>query len=103
MIDLEYVIALTLALFSISIMGVLTRRNVIIVFMSVEIMLNSVNLLFIAFAKMRQDIAGEIFVFFCNGRGGGRSRYRLGLSDFFIQKLRYSGSAKNQRAEKLKE
>ena len=64
MIPLDYVVAVTLALFSIGIMGVLTRRNIIIVFMSVEIMLNSVNLLFIAFARMRQDIEGEIFVFF---------------------------------------
>ena len=64
MIPLEYVVVITLALFLTGIIGVLTRRNMIIVFMSVEIMLNSVNLLFIAFAKMRQDIAGEIFVFF---------------------------------------
>ena len=64
MIPVENAIILTLTLFSIGILGVLTRRNVIIVFMSVEIMLNSVNLLFITFARMRNDAHGEIFVFF---------------------------------------
>ena len=64
MIPSQSVVILTLILFSIGILGVLTRRNVIIVFMSVEIMLNSVNLLFIAFARMQNNIHGEIFVFF---------------------------------------
>ncbi len=64
MIPSHSVVILTLILFSIGVLGVLTRRNVIIVFMSVEIMLNSVNLLFIAFARMHNNIHGEIFVFF---------------------------------------
>ena len=64
MIPVQHVIILTLILFSIGALGVLTRRNVIVVFMSVEIMLNSVNLLFITFARMRGDAQGEIFVFF---------------------------------------
>ncbi len=64
MIPSENIVILTLIIFSIGILGVLTRRNIIIVLMSVEIMLNSVNLLFITFARMRNDIHGEIFVFF---------------------------------------
>ena len=49
---IQYYIYLSLALFSIGIIGVLTRRNAIIVFMCVELMLNAVNLLLVAFSKM---------------------------------------------------
>jgi NADH-quinone oxidoreductase subunit K len=45
-------------------MGVLLRRNVIVVFMSIELMLNSVNLLFTAFSSYSSNPAGQIFVFF---------------------------------------
>ena len=64
MIPVDHVVILTVILFCIGIVGVLTRRNVVVVFMSVEIMLNSVNLLFIAFARMWNNIHGEIFVLF---------------------------------------
>jgi NADH-quinone oxidoreductase subunit K len=46
------------------VLGVLTRRNAIIIFMSIELMLNSANLLFVAFAREFQQIDGQIFVFF---------------------------------------
>ena len=67
-------IILCIALFSIGIVGVLTRRNAIIIFMCVELMLNAVNLLLVAFSKMHYGvnkavnasagIDGQIFVFF---------------------------------------
>lgn len=50
-------------LFAIGVVGVLTRRNAIIVFMCVELMLNAVNLTFIAFAQA-YGVAGQVFVFF---------------------------------------
>lgn len=50
-------------LFVIGVVGVLTRRNAIIIFMSVELMLNAVNLTFVAFAQVH-GIAGQVFVFF---------------------------------------
>ena len=50
-------------LFTIGVVGVLTRRNVIIVFMCVELMLNAVNLTFVAFAQS-YGAAGQVFVFF---------------------------------------
>ena len=50
-------------LFTIGVVGVLTRRNAIIVFMCVELMLNAVNLTFVAFAQV-YSVAGQIFVFF---------------------------------------
>ena len=62
--DIKAYIALSLTLFSIGIIGVLTRRNAILVFMCVELMLNAVNLLLIAFSSYRSDSSGQVFVFF---------------------------------------
>ena len=50
-------------LFAIGVVGVLTRRNAIILFMCVELMLNAVNLTFVAFAQV-YGVAGQVFVFF---------------------------------------
>ena len=50
-------------LFTIGVVGVLTRRNAIIVFMCIELMLNAVNLSFVAFAQV-YGVAGQVFVFF---------------------------------------
>lgn len=73
---IQYYIYLSLSLFSIGIIGVLTRRNAIIVFMCIELMLNAVNLLLVAFSKMHHGTAlatdaattagidGQLFVFF---------------------------------------
>ena len=71
---INYYIFLSIALFCIGIVGVLTRRNAIIIFMCIELMLNAVNLLLVAFSKMhylKNVVAnatagtdGQIFVFF---------------------------------------
>src|SRR5215212_266369 len=71
---INYYIFLSIALFVIGIIGVLTRRNAIIVFMCIELMLNAVNLLLVAFSKMHHlaqgaenasaGIDGQLFVFF---------------------------------------
>ncbi|HVT84964.1 MAG TPA: NADH-quinone oxidoreductase subunit NuoK [Chitinophagaceae bacterium] len=71
---INYYIFLSLALFAVGIVGVLTRRNAIIIFMCIEIMLNAVNLLLVAFSKMHHlkqaatlataGTNGQIFVFF---------------------------------------
>lgn len=70
----NYYIFLSVALFVIGIIGVLTRRNAIIIFMCIELMLNAVNLLLVAFSKMHHLAAGsgnavagsegQLFVFF---------------------------------------
>ncbi len=64
MVPIEYYVALSAILFTIGALGVLTRRNAIIIFMSIELMLNSANLLFVAFARMYESLGGQIFVFF---------------------------------------
>ena len=51
-------------LFTIGAVGLLTRRNVLVMFMSVELMLNAVNLTFVTFARMLDDIGGQVLVFF---------------------------------------
>ena len=71
---INYYIFLSIALFCIGIVGVLTRRNAIIIFMCVELMLNAVNLLLVAFSKMHHlngvaanqtaGMDGQLFVFF---------------------------------------
>ena len=63
-IPVTHYILLSSTLFIIGIFGVLTRRNAIIVFMSIELMLNSVNLLLTAFSSYFSDPAGQIFVLF---------------------------------------
>ncbi len=63
-IPLSYYIAFCTALFAIGVIGVLVKRNALIIFMSVELMLNSANLLLAAFSAYRNDPAGQIFVFF---------------------------------------
>lgn len=63
-IELDKYIMLSAALFCIGITGVLIRRNAIILFMSIELMLNSVNLLLTAFSSYSGDPNGQVFVFF---------------------------------------
>ncbi len=63
-IPLSWYLILALVLFSIGAVGVLARRNALIVLLSVEIMLNAVNLTFIAFARFRADTTGQLVTFF---------------------------------------
>ena len=64
MVPVEHYITLSAILFLVGVLGVLTRRNAIVIFMSVELMLNAANLLFVAFAQQFQSLNGQIFVFF---------------------------------------
>jgi NADH-quinone oxidoreductase subunit K len=63
-VPLNHYIMLCAIIFSIGVMGVLLRRNAIIIFMSVELMLNAVNLLLTAFSVYHGDASGQVFVFF---------------------------------------
>ena len=64
MIPIEYYLWLSAVLFSIGVLGVLYRRNAIIIFMCIELMLNAVNLVMDAFSNYMNDAAGQVFVFF---------------------------------------
>lgn len=63
-ISLNHYLVLSSILFVIGMAGVLLRRNVIVILMSVELMLNAVNISFIAFSKYTQNVDGQIIVFF---------------------------------------
>lgn len=63
-ITINLYVLLATVLFAIGILGVLTRRNMIIILMSIEIMLNAANLLLAAFSAYRNDPVGQVFVFF---------------------------------------
>ena len=60
----EWYLALAAGLFTIGAVGLLIRRNVLVMFMCVELMLNAVNLTFVTFARMLDDIGGQALVFF---------------------------------------
>ena len=64
MIPVSHVLTLSAILFGIGVTGVIIRRNAIVVFMCIELMLNAVNLTFIAFARHLDSLDGQIFVLF---------------------------------------
>lgn len=63
-VTIEWYVALSAIIFSIGALGVLLRRSAIIIFMSIEMMLNAANLLFVAFARHLGDLDGQVLVFF---------------------------------------
>ena len=64
MVPIDNYIILSAILFTIGVTGVLIRRNALIIFMSIELMLNSANLAIVAFSSVIQSFSGQIFVFF---------------------------------------
>jgi len=60
----ESYVVLAAVLFTIGTVGVLVRRNAIVVFMSIELMLNAANLAFVAFARMQGNLEGQVIAFF---------------------------------------
>jgi len=64
MVPEGYYLILSAVLFAIGVTGVLIRRNPVVIFMSIELMLNAVNLSFVAFASQLNSLDGQVFVFF---------------------------------------
>ncbi|MEF3275806.1 MAG: NADH-quinone oxidoreductase subunit NuoK [Chloroflexus sp.] len=64
MVPTSYYVLLSAVLFTIGVLGVLVRRNAIVVFMSVELMLNAANLALVAFARERLGVEAQVLVFF---------------------------------------
>lgn len=64
MVPLDYYLFLSAVLFAIGVAGVVIRRNLIVILMSIELMLNAVNLTFIAFARSLGSMEGQVIVFF---------------------------------------
>ena len=78
-VPLQYYVFFATALFAIGVTGVLIRRNAIIIFMCVELMLNAVNVLLTAFSAYRADAAGQVFVFFIMAVAAAEVSVGLGI------------------------
>jgi NADH-quinone oxidoreductase subunit K len=75
----HHVMLLSLAMFSIGVMGVLLRRNAILILMSIELMLNAANLNLVAFAWARPDVAGQVFAMFVIAVAAGEAAVGLAI------------------------
>lgn len=64
MVPVSYYLVLSAVLFVIGILGVMVKRNSLVIFMSLELMFNAANLAFVTFARMFGDMQGQLFVFF---------------------------------------
>lgn len=64
MVPLYYYVVLATILFILGVIGVLVRRNIVIILLSIEMMLNAANINFVAFSHYHHNIAGQVFVFF---------------------------------------
>jgi NADH-quinone oxidoreductase subunit K len=78
-VPLQYYVFFASTLFAIGVTGVLVRRNAIIIFMCVELMLNAVNILLTAFSAYRSDPNGQVFVFFIMAVAAAEVSVGLGI------------------------
>ena len=77
--QLSWYLALSAVLFTIGVTGVIVKRNVIAMFMCIELMLNAVNLTFVAFASFYQDVTGHLFVFIVMTVAAAEAAVGLGI------------------------
>ncbi len=87
-IGLGHYLALSALLFAMGMMGALMRRNVIVILMGIELMLNAVNLSFIAFAKYRADLSGQIMVIFVMTIAAAEAGVGLALAVLIYKKFK---------------
>jgi len=85
MISINYFLVLSAILFSLGVFGVLTRKNAIVVFMCVELMLNAVNLTFIALSRHLGNMDGQVFVFFVMAVAAAEAAVGLALMITFFR------------------
>ncbi len=79
MIPLSWYLALSAVLFTIGATGVLIKRNIISMFMCIELMLNAVNLTFVAFSSYFRDVTGQLFVFIVMTVAAAEAAVGLGI------------------------
>ena len=85
MISVNYFLVLSAILFSLGVFGVLTRKNSIVVFMCIELMLNAVNLTFIALSRHLGNMDGQVFVFFVMAVAAAEAAVGLALMIAFFR------------------
>ncbi len=79
MITPTHYLVLSLALFTIGLAGVMTRRNIIIVFMSIELMLNAVNINLVAYSAQVHNLVGQVFAIFVIAVAAAEAAVGLGI------------------------
>lgn len=79
MIETTHYLVLAAVVFSIGVIGVLTRRNILIILMSIELMLNAVNLNLVAFSDRLQDLGGQVFAVFVITVAAAEAAVGLGI------------------------
>jgi len=102
MVPTWHYLALAAALFTVGVIGVLTRRNIIIIFMSLELILNAVNINLIAFARHWGLRGWPHICYLHHHRSGRRSGCRLGNPDRFLPQPRYRQCGRNRLAEMVR-
>lgn len=99
MVPLTHYLALSLLLFVLGVVGVLVRRNLLTVLMSIELMLNAVNLNLVAFSRQLGDLAGQVFVVFIIAVAAGEAAIGLAI---IISLYRLKGSVNLDDAAEMK-
>ena len=79
MVPVSHVLALSVILFGLGAAGFIVRRNIITIFMCIELMLNAVNLTFVAFASFFHDVTGQLFVFIVMTVAAAEAAVGLGI------------------------
>ena len=95
----DHYIVLAAILFSLGAFGMLFRRNAIVVFMCVELMLNASNLAFVAFARMHGNLEGQVFAFFVIAIAAAEAAVGLAIVLGFFRVLR---TVETDQADQLK-
>jgi NADH-quinone oxidoreductase subunit K len=85
MLSISHYLVLSLALFTIGVIGVVTRRNVIIILMSIELILNAVNINLVAFSRLFGDVHGQIFAIFIITDAAAEAAVGLGIIIAFFR------------------
>ena len=87
-VGLNHYLVVSAVLFSIGLMGVLLRKNAIVILMSIELMLNAVNLTFVAFGKFNANLDGSIIVFFVMTVAAAEAAVGLALAVAILKRFR---------------
>ncbi|HUM02506.1 MAG TPA: NADH-quinone oxidoreductase subunit NuoK [Thermoanaerobaculia bacterium] len=99
MVPLTHYLALSFLLFVLGVVGVLARRNLLTVLMSIELMLNAVNLNLVAFSRQLGDLGGQIFTVFVIAVAAGEAAIGLAI---LISLYRLKGSVNLDEASEMK-
>jgi NADH-quinone oxidoreductase subunit K len=99
MLSIEHYLILSAALFTIGVLGVLTRRNVIIMLMSIELILNAVNINLVAFSRLHGAVDGQVFSIFVMAAAAAEAVVGLGI---ILAMFRNRGTVRADELDLLK-